>query len=54
MKDLLLNKPGQLGEIKCGAKSKILGQIMSTNANINEEINDRLNKANIAWGTIQK
>ena len=40
-------------KIECVSTSKILGHIMNTTNNLNEAVDDRIQKANAAWRNIR-
>ena len=46
--------PPPYSVMQCVQKVKILGQIMTTGANVNEEISDRLIKENATWGKVRR
>ena len=47
------NQPLPYNKVKLVTKAKVRGHIMATKSNITDAINDRLQKANDAWGLIR-
>ena len=44
---------GPTKSIQCVTEAEIIGHIMTSDNNLNDAINDRINKANIEWGTLR-
>ena len=53
-KEIIKTLPSPHGKMKAEDNAKILGNLTTTNNNTYKTINDRLNKAKTAWGSIKK